>query len=77
MKRRLVDDVRVVWSVSIRRTCKVFCVDTSTYRCKSRRPPQASLMKRIKEIAETRVRYGYRRIYVLLRREGWNVNHMA
>ena len=34
-------------------------------------------MKRIKEIAETRVRYGYRRIYVLLRREGWNVNHMA
>lgn len=32
-------------------------------------------MKRIKEIAETRVRYGYRRIHVLLRREGWDVNH--
>lgn len=32
-------------------------------------------MKRIKEIAETRVRYGYRRIEVLLRREGWRVNH--
>ena len=31
-------------------------------------------MKRIKEIAETRVRYGYRRIHVLLRREGWPVN---
>ena len=31
-------------------------------------------MKRIKEIAETRVRYGYRRIHVLLRREGWEVN---
>src|SRR5580698_7797317 len=31
-------------------------------------------MKRIKEIAETRVRYGYRRIHVLLRREGWLVN---
>src|SRR5579872_957231 len=30
--------------------------------------------KRIKEIAETRVRYGYRRIHVLLRREGWPVN---
>ena len=30
--------------------------------------------KRIKEIAETRVRYGYRRIHVLLRREGWDVN---
>ncbi len=32
-------------------------------------------MKRIKEIAETPVRYGYRRICVLLRRGGWNVNN--
>ena len=31
-------------------------------------------MKRIKEIAETRVRYGYRRVHVLLKREGWAVN---
>jgi putative transposase len=31
-------------------------------------------MKRIREIAETRVRYGYRRIHVLLRREGWLVS---
>ena len=31
-------------------------------------------MKRIKEIAETRVRYGYRRNHVFLRREGWEVN---
>jgi putative transposase len=30
---------------------------------------------RIKEIAATRVRYGYYRIYILLRREGWAVNH--
>ena len=32
------------------------------------------MRKRIREIAETRVRYGYRRIHVLLRREGWQVN---
>jgi hypothetical protein len=32
------------------------------------------LKKRIKEICETRVRYGYRRVWVLLRREGWEVN---
>src|SRR4051812_14229347 len=38
-------------------------------------PGRAPLKKRIKEIAETRVRYGYRRIEVLLRREGWQVNH--
>ena len=30
---------------------------------------------RIREIAETRVRYGYLRIHILLRREGWRVNH--
>jgi putative transposase len=30
---------------------------------------------RIKEIAAVRVRYGYRRIHVLLRREGWEINH--
>ena len=46
----------------------------SLYHYKSRRPPQADLKQRIKEIAETRVRYGYRRIHVLLRREGWLVN---
>ena len=33
------------------------------------------LEARIKEICETRVRYGYRRVHVLLRREGWDVNH--
>lgn len=46
----------------------------STYHYESRRPSQAALVKRIREIAETRVRYGYRRIHVLLCREGWRVN---
>ena len=49
-------------------------VDTSTYHYKSRRHEQAGLEKRIKEICETRVRYGYRRVHVLLRREGWRIN---
>jgi len=30
---------------------------------------------RIRDIAQTRMRYGYFRIYILLRREGWVVNH--
>ncbi|CAM4421304.1 IS3 family transposase [Palleronia rufa] len=46
----------------------------STYVYKARRPSQAALRKRIREIAETRVRYCYRRIHILLRREGWEVN---
>jgi putative transposase len=67
--------MRGVWQVSIRRACGVLRFRRSTYHYKSRRPSQATLRKRIREIAETRVRYGYRRIHVLLEREGWQVNH--
>jgi putative transposase len=49
-------------------------LDTSTFHYKSRRPDQAGLEARIKEICATRVRYGYRRVHVLLRREGWPTN---
>ena len=73
-KRQMVDHVRTAWRVSIRRACRAVPVDRSTYHYRSKRTGQAPLMNRIKEIAETRVRYGYRRIHVLLRREGWPVN---
>lgn len=62
------------WEVSIRRACRVLLVDTSTYHYKSRRRGQAAVEKRIKEITETRMRYGYRRVQVVLRREGWMIN---
>jgi putative transposase len=72
----MVDHVRTAWQVSIRRACQALPVDRSTYHYRSKRTGQAVLMKRIKEIAETRVRYGYRRIHVLLGREGWLVGHV-
>jgi putative transposase len=65
--------MRSEWGVSIRRACAVCLLDTSTYHYRSRRPEQAALERRIKEIAATRVRYGYRRVHVLLRREGWSL----
>ena len=74
-QREMVDYVRTAWQVSIRRACRALPVERSSYHYRSRRAGQAPLSKRIKEIAETRVRYGYRRIHVLLRREGWMVNH--
>src|SRR5262245_13643757 len=43
-------------------------------RYRSRRPGQAALEDRIRTICQTRVRYGYRRVHVLLRREGWVIN---
>ena len=48
--------------------------DRSTYHYQSRRTDPAVLKKRIKEICETHVRYGYRRVYYILRRDGWVVN---
>jgi putative transposase len=62
------------WDVSIRRACAVLVVCKGTYHYKLRRSGQADLKKRIKEIAETRMRYGYRRVHVVLQREGWMIN---
>ncbi|MFY2822381.1 IS3 family transposase [Ruegeria sp. MALMAid1280] len=72
--REIVTGMCVDWGVSIRKACGAICFDTSTYHYKSRRTDQAAVERRIKEIAETRVRYGYRRVHVLLRREGWAIN---
>jgi putative transposase len=73
-RRQLVDDVLSTWQVSIRRACGVLRAERSSYHYRGSRADQANLKKRIQEIAETRVRYGYRWIHVLLRREGWDVN---
>ena len=62
------------WGVSIRRACRALEFDTSTYHYKARRRDQAGIEARIKDICQTRVRYGYRRVHVLLRREGLEIN---
>jgi len=61
--------------VSERRGCCVIRFQRSSHRYRFSAPDQAALRMRIKEIAATRIRYGYYRIYILLRREGWTVNH--
>ena len=66
--------MRAGWKVSVRRACRVLRFDAKTYRYRSRRPGQAALEDRIRTICQTRVRYGYRRVHVLLRREGWGIN---
>jgi len=49
-------------------------LDPSTLYYKSRRDPQNALRVRLRELAASRVRFGYRRLTVMLRREGWRVN---
>ena len=64
-KRKLVDEMRTEWDVSIGLACRVCLLDTSTYHYnKSRRPGQAGLELRIRENCQTRVRYGYRRVHI-------------
>ena len=60
------------YDISERRVCRVY---RNAYRYKSSKDGQACLRMRIREIAETRIRFGYRRIHILLQREGWKINH--
>lgn len=46
----------------------------STCRNQSVKDDQAALRLRLRDLASTRVHYGYRRLQILLRREGWAVN---
>jgi len=59
--------------VSERRACRVLGLARATYRYRSCLDPRTELRMRIREIAQARVRYGYRKIRVLLNREGWDV----
>ena len=61
------------YAVSQRRACRTVRVSKSTVRYQSRREPRTALRQRIREIAQVRISYGYRKIRVLLKREGWKV----
>ena len=70
----MIDFVRTCFRISVRRACRAVPACRATYHYRSVRADQAVLRKRIREIAETRARYGYRRVHIVLRREGWRVN---
>ncbi len=56
--------------MSERRACRVLEADRKSVRYQSRRPPETELRARLRELANERRRFGYRRLYILLRREG-------
>ena len=69
----MVDHLRDRYRASERHACRVLLMVRGTYRYQSRQEPWTELRMRIREIAQSRVRYGYRKIRVLLNREGWAV----
>jgi putative transposase len=70
-----VADLVTGYGASHRRACQAMGFPRSTHRYRARRDPQAVLRVRLRDLAGARARYGYRRLHVLLRREGWHVNH--
>ena len=62
-------------SYSQRRACALVGMHPRTYRYASRRPDDAEIRRRLRELAGERRRFGYRRLHILLRREGIELNH--
>lgn len=60
--------------MSERRACKALQVDRSTVRYQSKRPDDADLRAAVKAVAAERRRFGYRRIHVMLQRQGIHMN---
>src|SRR5215469_12199493 len=74
VKRQAVDLLRAERGLGVTRACGLVGISRSLYAYRSRRPDSVPLRQRICDLAGEKRRYGYRRIHVLLRREGWPVN---
>ena len=62
------------YEMSERRACRVLGVDRTSVRYQATRPDDGALRDRLKALAQERRRFGYRRLHVMLRREGHAVN---
>jgi transposase InsO family protein len=69
-KRDAVAHLKAVMGLSERRACQVISADRKTIRYRSCRPPAVELRAKLRELANERRRFGYRRLFILLRREG-------
>lgn len=74
VQRDAVAHLRASLGMSERRACRVVGADRKSVRYRSRRPDDAGLRERLRVLAAERHRFGYRRLHVLLRREGVLVN---
>jgi len=75
VKREAVAHLRESYRVSERRACRLVAADRCMIRYQSRRPDDRALRDRLKELSHERKRFGYRRLHILLEREGVHLNH--
>jgi putative transposase len=74
-RREAVAHVCSAFNMSERRACRIIGCVRMTVRYLSRRGTDSALRARLRALAHQRRRFGYRRLHVLLRREGFTVNH--
>jgi putative transposase len=73
LRRQAVNYLVDHYAASRRRACRVVRHTRSMLYYRSRKDPKTALRARLRELAQVRIRYGYRRLHVLLRREGWSL----
>jgi putative transposase len=69
-KREAVAHLRNRFEMSERRACAVIAADRAMIRYRSIRPDDRALRARLRSLAQERRRFGYRRLFILLRRQG-------
>ena len=73
-RRRVANYLQEAYGISERHTCKVVSIPRSTKRRQSGNQKKAAMVKRIHELSNKHDRYGYRKIYDMLKAEGWAVS---
>ena len=74
-RRETMHRVQERWGFSERRACRLMGIHRSVARYRRVGSDAPELLKRLRSLAAERRRFGYRRLWVLLRREGFGVNH--
>jgi putative transposase len=69
-KGEAVAHLRTMFRMSERRACSLIAADRSSVRYRSCRPPDAELRGQLRDLADARRRFGYRRLFILLRQQG-------
>ena len=73
-RREAVAHLQASLGMSERRACRVVGADRKSMRYRSTRPDDADVRMRLRELAQQRRRFGYRRLHILLRRDGLLIN---
>ena len=73
-KREAVTHLMTAHPLGVTRACGLIGISRSLYRYQAKWPCDMALKERLSELAAQKRRYGYRRLHVLLRREGWQHN---